>query len=111
MGSHPGRARDRSPSGPNTVTRGQCAAIQIRPDAPRLTLIGSFQYPDFTPRNQDPFMNPIRFALRHPITVMVAKAALVAGSGLAARRILLTGNRFHMQSIKSSRLAWSLVVI
>ena len=32
-------------------------------------------------------MNPIIFALRHPITVMVAIAALVGGSGLAAWRM------------------------
>ena len=29
-------------------------------------------------------MNPIVFALRHPITVMVAVVAIVLGSGLAA---------------------------
>src|SRR6516225_25435 len=32
-------------------------------------------------------MNPIRFALRHPVTVMVAMVALVAASALAFNRM------------------------
>src|SRR5438270_294702 len=32
-------------------------------------------------------MNPIRFALRHPVAVMVAMVAIVAGSGLAVWRM------------------------
>src|SRR5271155_2841465 len=32
-------------------------------------------------------MNPIEFALRHPITIMVATVALIAGGGLAVSRM------------------------
>ena len=41
-------------------------------------------------------MNPIIFALRHPITVMVAVASLVVGSALAVLPVLAERSRMKV---------------
>ena len=41
----------------------------------------------FDLKTNDKFMNPVVFALRHPITIMVGVVAVLLGSGLAASRM------------------------
>src|SRR5207248_3331303 len=43
--------------------------------------------PTNCPAPTGPIMNPIAFALRHPVTVLVAVVALLAGGGLAVYRM------------------------
>ena len=72
---------------PQIPTEGGVTDHELRSQGPGAALIPSelpaaFRQAQINPRGLET-MNPIVFALRHPITVMVGIAAVVLGSGLA----------------------------